>query len=62
MGLDQDIEMGRMVMEAFGRFDEIQITNGRGLAMKRECLKMEAQMMGKTMQIWMTNFAPLYGV
>jgi hypothetical protein len=54
--------MGRMVMEAFGRFDEIQITNGRGLAMKRECLKMEAQMMGKTMQIWMTNFAPLYGV
>jgi hypothetical protein len=33
MGLDQDIEMRRMVMEALRRFDhEIHRTNGRGLA------------------------------
>jgi hypothetical protein len=32
MGLDQDIEMRRMVMEALGRFDhEIHQTHGRGL-------------------------------
>jgi hypothetical protein len=62
MGLDKDIEMGKMVMEVFGMFDEKQITNGQGLAMKRECLKMEVQMMGKTIQIWMTSFASLDGI
>jgi hypothetical protein len=29
---DRDLEMGRMVMEAFGRCDELQGTNGVGLA------------------------------
>jgi len=31
MGLDQDIEMGWMVMEALGRFDELQGINGKDL-------------------------------
>jgi hypothetical protein len=31
MGFDQDIEMGWMVMEALGRSNELQGTNGKHL-------------------------------
>jgi hypothetical protein len=61
VGLDQDMEMGRMVMEALGSFDQLQGRRHKGgLAsmMMGGNFGMEAHMMGRgiTMHMMTMNF------
>jgi len=57
LGLDQDMEMKRMVMETLRRFDELQGSNGGCCpSVKRNLLGMEMLTMGRTMGVKTTSF------